>query len=75
MATKTETAPSEAVLAFWFGELEGEDVADASKREMWFNGSEALDNTIRDRFLGAYEAALAGGLGAWQESAHGALAL
>ncbi|MEM9602921.1 MAG: DUF924 family protein [Pseudomonadota bacterium] len=75
MATQTETPSPDAVLAFWFGELDGEDVADDGKRDMWFNGSDALDNTIRERFLGAYEAALGGRLGGWRETARGALAL
>ena len=41
----------------------------------WFEKSEALDNDIRARFLGTHEAAAAGRLDAWENTAEGALAL
>jgi uncharacterized protein (DUF924 family) len=43
--------------------------------EKWFSKDEALDAEIRRRFLASYEAAAAGRLIDWEESADGALAL
>jgi uncharacterized protein (DUF924 family) len=43
--------------------------------DRWFEADEALDATIRDRFLGAYEAAARGDLAEWELSPEGALAL
>jgi uncharacterized protein (DUF924 family) len=41
----------------------------------WYKKDPALDQSIRDRFLPAHEAAAAGRLKAWEDSAEGALAL
>jgi uncharacterized protein (DUF924 family) len=41
----------------------------------WYVRDEAFDAEIRRRFLGAHEAAAAGKLAAWEDSAKGALAL
>lgn len=41
----------------------------------WFKKDEAFDQTFRDRFLAAHEAASRGDLDAWQRTAEGALAL
>ena len=41
----------------------------------WFEKDAALDDEIRRRFLGAHEAAAAGKLTDWEQSAEGALAL
>jgi len=60
----TATRP-EDVLAFW--RAAGED--------KWFNKDDAFDAEIRARFLPTYEVAAAGNLGAWEETAEGALAL
>jgi uncharacterized protein (DUF924 family) len=43
--------------------------------DKWFADDHAFDITVRSRFLAVYEAAAAGRLAAWQESAEGALAL
>lgn len=43
--------------------------------DKWFEQDEAFDRAIGSRFLAAYEAAAAGELAAWEESAQGALAL
>ncbi|WP_428028824.1 DUF924 family protein [Ancylobacter sp.] len=43
--------------------------------ERWFAKEDAFDAAIRSRFLGAYEAAAAGELRAWQETAEGCYAL
>jgi uncharacterized protein (DUF924 family) len=53
------------VLTFWR----------AAGPKKWFTKDEAFDAEIRQRFLATYEAAAAGQLAAWEESADGALAL
>jgi len=53
------------VLAFWR----------AAGPDKWFEKDDAFDAEIRQEFLGAYEAAAAGGLAAWEDTADGALAL
>lgn len=58
-------AASADALAFWRG----------IGREKWFTRDDAVDAEIRRRFLGTYEAAAAGRLAAWEESAENALAL
>jgi uncharacterized protein (DUF924 family) len=64
---------SEKILAFWFGAQEGLDREATRKR--WFSKNPAFDAQIRDRFLADHEAAAAGVLARWAESARGALAL
>ena len=54
------------VLAFWFEE---------TPKELWFRKDEAFDTRIRARFGAACEAALAGGLEAWESTPDGLLAL
>jgi uncharacterized protein (DUF924 family) len=64
--TAAEAGPSPAdVLAFWR----------AAGPDRWFAKDDAFDAEIRTRFLGAYEAAVAGRLAAWEETPEGALAL
>jgi len=59
-------APTPAdVVAFW---------RDAGA-ERWFKKDAAFDDEIRRRFLTGYEAAAAGKLSHWEQSAEGALAL
>lgn len=58
-------ASADEIVSFW--QKAGPD--------RWFNKDIAFDNEIRDRFLDTYEAAAAGKLAEWEQSAHGALAL
>jgi uncharacterized protein (DUF924 family) len=58
-------ASPEAVLAFWR----------AAGPEQWFEKDTAFDEDIRARFLKTYEAAAAGNLPDWEQTAEGALAL
>lgn len=58
-------ATPDAVLTFW---------RDAGP-DKWFNKNDDFDGEIRSRFLPTYEAAAAGKLGGWEDSAEGALAL
>jgi len=59
-----EPSPAE-VVAFW---------RDAGP-ERWFSKDAAFDDDIRRRFLGLHEAAVAGRLSRWEQTAEGALAL
>ena len=54
------------VLAFWFSE---------SVKPLWFRSTPEFDNELRERFLDTWEAASAGRLAHWKDSAEGALAL
>ena len=58
-------ASPESVLAFWR----------AAGPEKWFEKDAAFDDAIRARFLETYEAAAAGKLSDWEQTAEGALAL
>jgi uncharacterized protein (DUF924 family) len=54
-----------SVLAFWR----------QAGPEQWFKKNDAFDGEIRNRFLPTYEAAVAGQLARWEETADSALAL
>jgi uncharacterized protein (DUF924 family) len=54
------------ILDFWFSE---------PAREHWFKPSDDFDAACRARFAAAAEAAMAGALDGWAETAEGALAL
>jgi len=60
-----DTVTPADIVAFWRGV--------GFKR--WFEKDDALDDEIRRRFLKAHEAAAAGKLTTWEQSAEGALAL
>lgn len=54
------------IIAFWFSER---------VRPMWFRSTPEFDNEIGERFLDIWQAAVAGELDDWRQSAEGALAL
>jgi len=58
-------ASPESVLAFWR----------AAGPDKWFEKDSAFDESIRARFRETYEAAAAGQLSGWEQTAEGALAL
>jgi uncharacterized protein (DUF924 family) len=60
----TDITPAD-VLAFWR----------EAGPDKWFTRDEGFDAEVRDRFLGTYEAAVAGQLGDWEATPEGALAL
>ncbi len=62
-----------ALLEYWFGPLTG-GFADAAHRARWFNGGEAFDATLRDKFGYLVDAVTAGDLEPWRNSERGALA-
>jgi len=54
------------ILHFWFEETPEKD---------WFQGGEAFDAKIKERFRSVYDSAAAGAFESWAEDAQGALAL
>ena len=65
----------DAVLQFWFGELDGQGLPDPAVAARWFQGGPDFDEQVRDRFGAVVEEALAGGLGGWHDSPPHLLAL
>lgn len=61
----TDIAKPADIVAFWR----------EAGRDKWFNKSDAFDAEIRQRFLATHEAAAAGRLVEWENTAEGALAL
>ena len=62
------------VLDFWFGEINNE-LSDGQHQELWYQGSDELDNKIKQEFEPLYQRALAGQLDHWQQESKGCLAL
>ncbi|HEX9803263.1 MAG TPA: DUF924 family protein [Gammaproteobacteria bacterium] len=54
------------ILAFWFSDR---------VRPLWFRSTPEFDAELRERYLSTWQAAAAGELESWRESAQGALAL
>ncbi|MEQ8279042.1 MAG: DUF924 family protein [Deltaproteobacteria bacterium] len=65
---------AQAVLDFWFGELDAEGHADAAHKKRWWMKDPAFDEEIRTRFLALYERIVAGEHEDWRDTARGALA-
>lgn len=63
----TPTIPAEAaeILQFWL---------DETGPKGWYGGGDALDETVRERWSGAWSRARAGGLERWQATPEGTLA-
>ncbi|MGH6788729.1 MAG: DUF924 family protein [Pseudolabrys sp.] len=61
----TELASAHDVVSFW----------QAAGYDRWFKKDTAFDDEIRTRFLATHEAAAAGKLAGWEQTAEGALAL
>ena len=66
---------SEDVLEFWFETAATDERAVAAKTLRWFRGGEAFDRQVVERFADAVETAVERGLGAWESSPRGRLAL
>jgi len=67
-------ASPDTVLEFWFGALVN-GMAAPDHRRRWFTGGATFDGEIRARFAVVTEAALAGELEHWAQTASGRLAL
>jgi uncharacterized protein (DUF924 family) len=66
-------ARARALIDFWFGPPD--DPERERHRELWFKSTEEFDAALRREFLADYEVGAAGGLGSWETSPEGALAL
>ena len=66
---------AEELLTFWFGDLGGDTDYPTDRKKLWWSGGPEIDGEIRERFAGLVDAAVAGELDGWAESARGRLAL
>ncbi len=60
---------------YWFGELDEAGLSNPDLYSLWFQSTEASDQQCRDQFGELVETALAGGLGHWEQSDPGLVAL
>jgi uncharacterized protein (DUF924 family) len=65
---------ADAVLQFWFGELDASGRADPQHSSCWWKKDSAFDASIRERFLALHEALRRGECATWRDSARGRLA-
>lgn len=72
--TPSEPA-QEDVRRFWFGEFDADGLCEPSVVGRWFDGGEAFDIEIRERFGESVDHALAGGVEEWAATPAGLLAL
>ncbi len=65
----------DAILEFWFGQLDDDGLADEATSQRWFKKDPDFDAEIRERFLEVYENIAKGELDDWNETPHGRLAV
>ncbi len=66
---------AESILNFWFGDP-GDPTSDyGQQRNVWFRKDPVFDQSIRDRFLSAYQDAASGQLQHWRTEPRSCLAL
>lgn len=65
----------QAVLKFWFGDLQTEQSSYEQRRKFWFGKQPDFDAAIRQQFESVYKQAAAGELEHWQQTPLGCLAL
>jgi uncharacterized protein (DUF924 family) len=56
------------ILDFWFGQLDGDGLADEAHKQRWWRKDPAFDGAIRDRFAADHAACVAGARGDWLTS-------
>jgi uncharacterized protein (DUF924 family) len=64
----------EAILAFWFGELDADGRADQAHASRWWRSDPAFDQEIRDHFADEHAAVVGGHRDRWLPSPRGRLA-
>ncbi len=74
-ANLSSVSSAHDVLAFWLGAYPLDEAAMQRVKPQWFTKSEAFDAELRARFGATIEAALAGQLDSWADTAEGRLAL
>lgn len=62
------------VLAFWFGDLDGDGLAAPDRSERWWSKRAEFDDAIRGRFGAEHAAVAAGRREGWRATARGRLA-
>jgi len=72
--TTTQLPRADAVLQFWFGELDATGRADEAHSARWWSKDPAFDASIRERFAALHEALMRGECASWRDSARGRLA-
>lgn len=65
----------EGILSFWFGLSRNDPGLAEQMLPRWFRSDPALDAEIRVQFRPVYDAAVAGELNSWEQTARGTLAL
>lgn len=63
------------LLDFWFGDLGHADLPNSDRTNLWFGENEQLKINLLQGFRSEYDAAVAGQLNHWAETARGRLAL
>ncbi|PLW68374.1 DUF924 family protein [Pseudohalioglobus lutimaris] len=63
------------VHAFWFGELDAQGMSPQARQALWFRSSAETDELCRSRFGHLVDSAVSGGLGDWEVSDRGLVAL
>ncbi len=63
------------VHAFWFGELDAQGMSPQARQALWFRSSAETDEQCRSRFGHLVDSAVSGGLGDWEVSDRGLVAL
>jgi uncharacterized protein (DUF924 family) len=74
-AREEATVAFDEVLAWWLGPKPKTASEVETKKQLWFNGTAAVDEEIRVRFGELVAKARAGELGSWTETPRGTLAL
>jgi uncharacterized protein (DUF924 family) len=65
----------EGILSFWFGLSRNDPDVAEQMMSRWFSDDRVLDAEVRAQFRPAYDAAVAGELTSWEQTARGTLAL
>ncbi len=65
----------DAILSFWFGDLDPDKPVPEDRGKLWFGGSKDVDDLIRTNFSEDVQAGAGGEYDAWCDTARGTLAL
>lgn len=63
------------LLTFWFGDLGHADLPTSDRTNLWFGENEQLKESLLQKFIDEYQAAIKGELDQWAETPRGRLAL
>lgn len=71
----TDTDRIDAIMDFWFGDLQKADLPGSQNTTLWFGGSKEIDGQIKALFAKDLESAILGKYDHWVETPRGTLAL